>query len=224
VIRPLIGPRIHDVKRSIALVVIAAALVLSGHPAAIADDSDIFGANVQPNVMILLDSSLSMTDQVLSQSYSPSTSYTVVNTCGSSWSSPCTGTKVYRSPLWHTYLQYANNIASVSNPSAQAALSTVGYWSGTIGGSTVNLYVGNYLNYQYAGCSGLTCPNPKMDIAKNVIKKLFDNVTGVRFGVMKFTNNGTQGQGGAAMVAEIGTDVATMKRSAAVCRARRADA
>ena len=198
-------------KRLTALVLIAALVLAQFPPSAFADDSDIFGANIQPNVMILLDNSLSMTDNVNSQAYAPATNYTVVNTCGSSWNTACDRVKVYQSNFWHTYLQYANNIAAVNSAAARSALSTNGYWSGRIGGSTVNLYVGNYINYQYAGCVGLTCPNAKMGIAKRVIENLFDNVTGVRFGVMQFTNNGTQGQGGGAMVAQIGTDVATMK-------------
>ena len=34
-----------------------------------------------------------------------------------------------------------------------------------------------------------------MDVAKRVLTKLVTNVEGVRFGLMQFTNNGTQGQG-----------------------------
>ena len=198
-------------KRLTALVLIAALVLAQFPPSAFADDSDIFGANIQPNVMILLDNSLSMTDNVNSQAYVPATNYTVVNTCGSSWNTACDRVKVYQSNFWHTYLQYANNIAAVNSAAARSALSTNGYWSGRIGGSTVNLYVGNYINYQYAGCVGLTCPNAKMGIAKRVIENLFDNVTGVRFGVMQFTNNDAPGSGGGAMVAAIGTNVTTMK-------------
>jgi len=134
-------------KRLTALVLIAALLVLQVPPAVFADDSDIFGANVQPNVMFLLDNSLSMTDNINSQAYAPATTYAVVSTCGSSWNSSCASAKVYQSNFWHTYLQYANSISSVSSSDARTALSTVGYWSGKIGGSTVNLYVGNYVNY-----------------------------------------------------------------------------
>jgi len=206
-------------KRLTTLVLaIAAFLVLPPHPAVFADDSDIFGANIQPNVVIMLDSSLSMTDQVNSQSYNPSTTYAAVSTCGSSFNTACASLKVYRSPFFHTYLQYANTVSAVTDAGARAALSATGFWSGTISGSAVNLYTGNYINYQYAGCVGLTCPNPKMDIAKRVIKKLLDNVTGVRFGVMKFWNNDVSGSScnsstkcGGSMVAAIGTNVTAMK-------------
>src|SRR5439155_1271073 len=50
------------VKRLTALVLIAALVLAQFPPSAFADDSDIFGANIQPNVMILLDNSLSMTN------------------------------------------------------------------------------------------------------------------------------------------------------------------
>src|SRR5204863_7018792 len=112
----------------------------------------------------------------------------------------CASAKVYRSPSWHTYLSYANSISAVNSASAQTALSTTGYWSGTISGSAVNLYVGNYINYQYAGCVGVSCPNAKMGIAKRVINNLLDSLTGVRFGGMQFANNDAAGSGGRATV------------------------
>ena len=51
-------------KRLTASVLIAAFLTLQVHPSAFADDSDIFGANIQPNVMILIDNSGSMAQTV----------------------------------------------------------------------------------------------------------------------------------------------------------------
>ena len=200
----------NTVKRLTAVSLIAA-MMLQAAPAAFADDSDIFGANIKPNVLIMLDNSLSMSDNVNSQSYAPATTYAAVSTCGSSFNTACASAKVYRSPSWHSYLSYANTISAVNSASARAALSTTGYWSGTISGSAVNLYVGNYINYQYAGCVGVTCPNAKMGIAKRVINNLLDSVAGVRFGVMQFTNNDAPGSGGGAMVAAIGTNVTTMK-------------
>lgn len=188
-------------------------LVLLALTPARADDSDIFGANIQPNIMILFDSSGSMGDSIVSHPYDPATSYPVVNSCGSSRNEPCDTPVVYRrtrsSPA--TYNLYQNTIAQVSSQSARDALSTDGFWSGRIGGSRVNLFLGNYLNYQLGFCPSAPCSEDKIDIAKRVIKNLLDNVNGVRFGVMKFGNNGTQGQGGGQMMATIGTDVVTMK-------------
>ncbi len=42
-----------------------------------ADDSDIFGANIQPNVLIAIDTSASMQDEVPAYVYDPKTLYTV---------------------------------------------------------------------------------------------------------------------------------------------------
>src|SRR5206468_9751812 len=64
-------------KRLTALVLIAA-LLLQLHPVAFADDSDIFGHNVQPNVLIILDNSGSMDDTVPSGEYNPATTYPVI--------------------------------------------------------------------------------------------------------------------------------------------------
>ena len=103
--------------------------------------------------------------------------------------------------------------------SARNALHNVGYWSGSINGSNVDLYVGNYLNYQIGFCATVACHGEKkIDIAKRVLKGLVDNVTGVRFGFMKFWNNDTSGSGcnssnhcGGSMVAQMGTSAAVMK-------------
>ena len=48
-----------------------AAQVLTLTPRAWADDSDIFGANIQPNVTIIIDSSGSMAVQMPADSYDP---------------------------------------------------------------------------------------------------------------------------------------------------------
>ena len=43
---------------------------------AYADDTDIFGSNIQPNVMLMLDSSGSMSDLILSDPYDSGGTYT----------------------------------------------------------------------------------------------------------------------------------------------------
>jgi type IV pilus assembly protein PilY1 len=194
----------NTMKRLIALVLIATFLSLQIHPAVLADDSDIFGANIQPNILILLDSSGSMDDEITSQPYVVATTYTVINRCGSSKNSPCDSNVVYKSASHSTYTHYADTIADVTKSSARNALSTVGYWSGRIGGSNVDLYTGNYLNYQLGFCASGTCAERKIDIAKRVLKDLVDTVTGVRFGFMKFWGNSNQGSGGGSLVAPIG--------------------
>ena len=201
----------NAMKRLIALVLIGTFLSLQIHPAVFADDSDIFGANIQPNVLILLDNSGSMADQIVSEPYVAATSYTVVNRCGSNKNSACSSPVVYKSGSKNTYTKYADTIAAVNKAAAETALSTVGYWSGKINGSNVDLFVGNYLNYQIGFCANGACTEAKIDIAKSVLKNLVDTVTGVRFGFMKFYGNATQGTGGGSMVAQMGTNATAMK-------------
>jgi type IV pilus assembly protein PilY1 len=201
----------NAMKRLIALVLIGTFLSLQIHPAVFADDSDIFGANIQPNVLILLDNSGSMADEILSEPYVVATTYSVVNRCGSHKNSACSTSVVYKSGSSNTYTKYADTVADVAKAAAQTALNTVGYWSGKINGSNVDLFTGNYLNYQIGFCANGACTEAKIDIAKDVLKNLVDTVTGVRFGFMKFYGNGTQGTGGGSMVAQMGTNATAMK-------------
>jgi len=57
--------------KNIFRVFLIAGIVLAQLSPAYADDSDIFGRNVQPNVLILLDSSGSMADEGPSNPYDP---------------------------------------------------------------------------------------------------------------------------------------------------------
>jgi type IV pilus assembly protein PilY1 len=200
------------VKRLIALVLVTTFLSLQIHPAVFADDSDIFGANIQPNVLILLDSSGSMKDYVLSSPYGSATTYNVINKCGSQKNTACSTPVVYKSGSNNTYTKYKDTVAEVQaiKPSAATALNSVGYWSGKINGSNVDLFLGNYLNYQIGFCANGNCQDRKIDIAKRVLRNVFSTVTGVRFGLMKFYNNSNQGQGGGAMVGTIGTPTNTL--------------
>ena len=50
-------------------------LIFAQMPAVRADDSDIFGANVQPNVMLALTSSTNMDNMIKSEPYVPGTTY-----------------------------------------------------------------------------------------------------------------------------------------------------
>lgn len=199
-------------KKLIALIVILSFVTvcfyLLDRPSALADDTDIFGRNVQPNVLILIDSSGSMSDAVPSTPYVPSTAYTVQNQCRVNGvnNQPCTSTVVYRRTfVFFTprYTPYATTIADVTSATARTALSTTGYWAGSILGSFVTLQVGNYRNYLF---SLDYMEEPKIDIAKRVITNLISNIEGVRFGTMKFNSSANGGQ----IISPIGTDEATM--------------
>src|SRR5580765_8067197 len=205
-----------SITRLIGLGSIAALLVLPTS-AALADDSDIFGANIQPNVVIMIDDSGSMADSAPSNSFdlpAPNGSapyYTTLNRCGSQKNQTCDSVKVYKSGSSSTYTSYANDVPSVNSSAARNALNSTGSWSGKISGSTVNLFTGNYLNYLYGPCaSGGACTKPEMQIAQEVINGLLDSVQGVRFGSMTFYY-GSSGQRGARMVSQVGSSVSTMK-------------
>ena len=206
-------------KRLTALVLIATFLTLLVHPLVVrADDSDIFGANIQPNVVIMIDNSGSMADSAPSNSFDappPSGSapyYTALNICGKNQNQACTSAAVFKGGSSSKYTSYANDVPSVNSASAQTALNTSGYWSGKISGSTVNLFTGNYLNYLYGTCASQgACNKPKMQIAKEVINSLLDNVQGVRFGIMTFYYDSNNNGLGARVVAQVGTNVTLMK-------------
>jgi type IV pilus assembly protein PilY1 len=171
-----------------------------------ADDSDIFGNNIAPNVMLLLDSSQSMNDPVGTLiAYSSSHTYDAITYRGTA----LVETTVYKKLTSGTsgglscsssnpcYAVYKTSIASVPNAdkppaastdAARTALSTTGYWSGKISGSTLNLYYGNYLNYTLcSSCDGI---EPKIDIARRVLANIVNSVDGVRFGLMRLASHG----------------------------------
>jgi type IV pilus assembly protein PilY1 len=222
-----------SLPRLIGYASIAALLV--GPPTAVfADDSDIFGSNIQPNVLIMIDNSGSMADNAPSNSFEvpPPTGtaayYPVLNNCDPSGKPKvyhsCDSIKVFKSGSSSTtYTTYASDVSSVTgtgSSAARTALNSAGYWSGKINGSTVNLFTGNYLNYLLGTCTnGGACSKPKMDIAKEVVNSLLDSVQGVRFGVMTFhydsSNNGHGAQiaGSAGQWATIGASTSTLKNA-----------
>ena len=177
--------------------------ILAQMSPAFADDSDIFGRNVQPNVLILLDSSGSMADEVPSNPYDSATTYPVINKCGNPATAACDPVKVYKKAS-NKYTVYQNTVALVSKASARTALSTVGYWSGSISGTNYDLFLGNYLNWQLSG--NFPATEQKIVIAKRVLTNLLSSVEDVSFGVMKFN----AGENGAAMVSPMGTSTAAM--------------
>jgi len=186
-------------KRLLALLLCLTLLPLNV-PLVRADDSDIFGANIEPNIMIFIDSSGSMDDSIPADPYDPAVTYTCTHT-------PCkTSAAVYKR-TWRGYGWYADTIADVTSATARSSLSTVGHWSGRIGWSSFTLFTGNYLNYVDSPASAT---ERKIVIAKRVITKLINNTEGVRFGLAKFTGNGSMGPGGATVIADIGSDKTTL--------------
>jgi len=155
-----------------------------------------------PNVMILLDSSpsmdvanaggivLALPDYVRSTTYSNCSPKFYTTAAVYSYDSGI-------------YSQYAANIPAVSSAPARAALTARGFWFGTIGTSSLKLFHGNYLNYEF--CSSKV-NRTKLSIAKSVIKTIIDAIPGKNFGVMKFNLTDDGGE----MVAEIGTSTTSI--------------
>ena len=156
---------------------------------AIADDSDIFGYNVKPNVLLALTSSTNMDTLIKSEPYVPGTTYNSPLTYATAtvykYLNSTPGCKPQPKPC---YVVYATSIDTVSDSSARNALSTVGYWSGSIGGSSVTLYYGNYLNYSV--CTTCGTDQSKISIAKTVLTNLVNNTDGLRFGATKYAAGG----------------------------------
>ena len=190
-------------KKLLALLLYLTLLPLNVPPV-LADDNDIFGANVQPNVLIFIDSSGSMDDyidQASTAAYDPATTY--AGTPSPPLPNKATA-KVYRCQSGRTidqcendpslYVVYKNTIAEVTSATARSALTSSGKWNGNIGGSSYQLRTGNYLNYHFSPVGG---HEKKIVVAKRVLTNLINNTDDVRFGVAKFQGNNIMGPGGA---------------------------
>jgi type IV pilus assembly protein PilY1 len=168
-------------------------------------DSSIYGvqAPLQPNVLIVIDNSGSMTGTVPGGSYNPATTYAVVNKCYSSTSKknnqPCVANSVYRvgSDTDKTADGYVNSsvtniTTSCNGVNPRSVLQTTGFYSGrklsSTGTScnnkgTASYATGNYINYLNTPGSGDV---PKIDVAKDVIKNLITSTNNVKFGLMQY--------------------------------------
>ncbi|VAW38822.1 Type IV fimbrial biogenesis protein PilY1, partial [hydrothermal vent metagenome] len=158
-------------------------------------DTEIYGVSTQaiePNVLIFLDNSGSMTGNVVSgTAYDPSVTYPVTNDC---WWSACSSNKVYRW-FYFSWLEHMSNVSSVSCSSAYTALTTSGTYQGqlntdgTCSQTLASFATGNYINW--LGTSGGL--RPKIDVAKEVLENLILSTDGVRFGLMIFNSDNEGG-------------------------------
>ena len=90
-----------------------------------ADDSDIFGNNITPNVMIFLDNSGSMADTVYSSPYYNSATYNTPLTYNTTKVyQQFTGKKACSPDPSPCYSVYANTISAVSSSSAALTVSS----------------------------------------------------------------------------------------------------
>ncbi|MBE9529443.1 MAG: hypothetical protein IME99_09420, partial [Proteobacteria bacterium] len=159
-----------------------------------AGDTAIYGvstATVEPNVLIILDNSGSMTDTVITgAAYDPATVYALTESCQGN---DCNTNQVYR---WRGVEQHWNNMISDYNSvgcsTAFDAFNTTGTYQGRLqtngncAGSSASMAIGNYINWlSQAGGT-----REKMTVAKEVLTDLVSSTSGVKFGVMLFNNVG----------------------------------
>jgi type IV pilus assembly protein PilY1 len=159
-----------------------------------AGDTAIYGvstATVEPNVLIILDNSGSMTDTVITgDAYDPATVYPLTESCQGS---DCNTNQVYR---WRGVEQHWVNMISDFNSigclTAFDAFNTTGTYQGRLqtngncAGSSASMAIGNYINWlTQAGGT-----REKMTVAKEVLTDLISSTSGVKFGVMIFNNVG----------------------------------
>lgn len=173
-------------------------------------DTAIYGGStihIQPNVLVILDTSGSMNDATLpSDPYDPTTTYPVSGACSGGG---CTSDTVYKCTAFGlecgNWTKAVDNVDSVttscgfSNP--QNFLKTLGQWnswwnklstSGACryhGGGGIYA-LGNWINWNQQPSNS---PQPKIDIAKEVLTNLVKDTSGVNFGLMVFDQNGSAG-------------------------------
>ncbi len=165
---------------------VAATFALDQYPG----DTAIYGVStsaVQPNVLIILDNSGSMNNEVLvGDPYNPGTNYPITNDCSGQ---PCNKREVYRWRSWsQTWQSYIGNVNSIGCSAAKDALQADGTYQGRLrsngncGGSRRSFGTGNYINWvdQSGGM------RDKIVIAKEVLIDLINTTSGVNFGLMIF--------------------------------------
>jgi type IV pilus assembly protein PilY1 len=155
-----------------------------------ADDTEIYGTvtnpSLQPNVMILFDTSGSMgTVDVPGDPYDPAQTY----------SGSYSTNAVYR---WDSgddrWVLFTNNVNNIICASIKNTLLAQGYARDYIrfsnfdcgGDRRPRLRLGNYMNYDE---SGIGATQSRISVAKQVLTDLIATTEGVRFGLFVFNNN-----------------------------------
>ena len=171
-------------------------------------DNSIYGgvtSSLNPNVLIIIDTSGSMTGTVpgILVDFASATTYTVVKKCYTTkgTSTNCSTNQIYKkNTSTNKWVDDGYALTSVSTSCNGAnpknLLTTTGQYtgrtlttgSGACAASGADLYAtGNWLNWNL-GSAGLV---QKIDVARNVVKDLINSSTGLNIGVMVY--NGSNG-------------------------------
>ena len=201
-----------------AIVMFISALLWSSVSCAAPDqypgDTSIYGgavAAIQPNVLIIIDTSGSMSDSVPGsvEPYNPATVYPSLQKCDGSF---CNTNDVYNAGDKSFFLSDVNDVTTSCNSvNPQALLKTTGQYSGRRlkddGGcrtsGTRSYVLGNYVNWLNG--PGKALYKQKMTIAKDVVKNIVASTSGVRFGLMRYNNN----EGGQLVTATVSSKTYT---------------
>ncbi|HHO67942.1 MAG TPA: hypothetical protein ENK12_02825 [Gammaproteobacteria bacterium] len=208
---------LNHTKLKLSSLVIGMTLCMPAGAVSISSVPLFVSASVDPNVMLLIDTSGSMNNIVWASGFDPTANYT-------DWSD---GDNNYRAASGNNHLHSIDVTHNGSNNCGSS-----GRWvRGDAGGVTKFLcvpansvvgtetrYSGKYLNYlfdTYADDTDLTAIIPtdiRMEVAKKAARDLVDNTTGVRFGTSSFYGPSSQSWGhGATIDAGCGSSTATVK-------------
>lgn len=181
-------------------------------------DTSIYGgavAAMQPNVLIVVDTSGSMSDTVpgSSEPYNPSTTYPSLKKCRNAY---CVANAVYNASDKSKFLDSVESVTtSCAGSNPRELLKTTGQYSGRRLNNdgtcrtrnTRSYLLGNYINWLNG--PGKTTYKQKMIIARDVVKEIIQSTNGVRFGLMRYNYE----QGGRLASASVsgGTYVASIK-------------
>lgn len=158
-------------------------------------DTSIYGgavAAMQPNVLIIVDTSGSMSDTVpgSSEPYNPATTYPSLKKCDGAF---CTANAVYNASDRSKFMDDVESVTtSCGGLNPKDLLKTTGQYSGrrlnndgtcrTRG--TRSYQLGNYINWLNG--PGKTTYKQKIVIARDVVKEIIQSTSGVRFGLMRY--------------------------------------
>ena len=188
--------------RRLLLYASAGAVVLGSAARALADCEiplAIGTTNGGANVLILMDTSISMNAAVFAQAYNPATNY----------SGSFARTTTYSIDSTRTYTPRDFNRRWATTPSATLVRSDAG-WAGD--------YDGNYLNWIYFNATAAQRAAipvvTRIQAAKQVVNATLASVTGCRFAVEVF--NGTNG---GRIIAPFGTSIASMQTQVSAAQA-----
>ncbi len=161
----------------------------------LAADLDLYTDNIsgiEPNILVLLDTSESMSEEASSAGF-----YDFGLTYPGIYS---TGVVYYKiGSSWDNI--FGNSTAEIVCSQARTALETEGFYSGKIDAPTAGcdgsknyfLRTGNYLNYLSTADSGM---RPRLGIATGTLQSYINTTYGVRFGVMIFNDQNEKDEGG----------------------------